>query len=208
MKTRLLWSNVIYFQGWDSEIEPVERETIGNISSFIAVPVAESTSNLPLHQTSPIQQIERNESTDIDVDQSIEDLVSQSISSSTETQTNIFFLWKVTFDHPVSHCPSSARASTFPSKPFYYYLLSFEKGINRRYLPFRCEYQKYIHQMLWNISNFTSARHEWNYVLLEEIKLFMVFSLKVNFSFCVCSGNCEDYRVIPKRNKKNIYNNK
>ena len=92
MKTRLLWSNVIYFQGRDSEIEPVERETIGNISSFIAVPVAESTSNLPLHQTSPIQQIELNESTDIDVDQSIEDLVSQSISSSNETQTNIFFM--------------------------------------------------------------------------------------------------------------------
>ena len=68
MKTRLLWSNVIYFQGRDSEIEPAERETIGNISSFIAVPVAESTSNLPLHQTSPIQKIEVNESTDIDVD--------------------------------------------------------------------------------------------------------------------------------------------
>ena len=92
MKTRLLWSNVIYFQGRDLEREPVERETIGNISSFIAVPVAESTSNLPLHQTSPIQQIELNESIDIDVDQSIEDLVSQSISSSTETQTNIFFM--------------------------------------------------------------------------------------------------------------------
>ena len=91
MKTRLLWSNVIYFQGRDSEIEPVERETIGNISSFISVPVAESTSKLPLHQTSPIKQIELNESTDIDVDQSVEDLVSQSISSSTETQTNIFY---------------------------------------------------------------------------------------------------------------------
>ena len=91
-ETRLLWRNVIYFQGRDSEIEPAERETIGNISSFIAVPVAESTSKLPLHQTSPIQQIELNESTDIDVDQSIEDLVSQSISSSTETHTNFFFL--------------------------------------------------------------------------------------------------------------------
>ena len=45
-----------------------------------------------LHQTSPIQQIELNESTDIDVDQSIEDLVSQSISSSTETHTNLFFM--------------------------------------------------------------------------------------------------------------------
>ena len=92
IKTRLIWSYVIYFQGRGSEIEPVERETIGNISSFIAVPVAESTSNLPLHQTSPIQQIELNESTDIDVDQFIEDLVSQSISLSTETLTNIFFL--------------------------------------------------------------------------------------------------------------------
>ena len=62
--------------------------------------------------------------------------------------------------------------------------------------------------MLWNISNFTSARHEWNYVLLEEMKLFMIFSFKVIFSFWVCSGNGEDYRFIPKRNKKNIYNNK
>ena len=62
--------------------------------------------------------------------------------------------------------------------------------------------------MFWNISNFTSARHEWNYVSLEEMKLFMVFSLKVVFSFCVFSGNDEDYRRIPKCNKKNIYNNK
>ena len=65
----------------------MERETIGNISSFIAVPVAESTSNLSPRQTSSIQQVELNESTDIDVDQSIEDLVSQTISSSTEIHT-------------------------------------------------------------------------------------------------------------------------
>ena len=85
MKRRLIWSYVIYFQGRDSEIEPVERETIGNISSFIAVSVAESTSNLPPRQTSSIQQVELNESTDIDADQSIENFVSHTISSSTET---------------------------------------------------------------------------------------------------------------------------
>ena len=62
--------------------------------------------------------------------------------------------------------------------------------------------------MFWNISSFASAKHEWNYVLLEEMKLFMVFSLKVIFPFCICSGNDEDYWCILKRNQKNIYNNK
>ena len=115
MKMRVIWSYVIYFQGRGSEIEPTKRETTGNISSFIAMPVAESTWNLPPRQTFSIHQVELNESTDIDVDQSIEDLVSQTISSSTEIHTIFFFffLWKMTFDHSVSRCLSSAVRQHF-----------------------------------------------------------------------------------------------
>ena len=92
MKTRLIWSYVIYFQGRGSEIEPVERETIGNISHTSPASSPCLLQNL-LPTCLHVRHPELNESTDIDVDQSIEDLVSQTISSSTEIHTIFVFVF-------------------------------------------------------------------------------------------------------------------